>query len=92
MRVAPLAIHNRYLELYEARCAASREWVSARGYERRKWRKKCEALDAELEAINASRETWPESRAEMSYGVPAPCGTRISHYMSKIDGAWVRHE
>jgi hypothetical protein len=91
MRCAPLAVHNRSLELYEARQVASVARAKARGRNIKAARAKCAAIQAEIDAINASAHTWPESRATMSYGVAAPCGKRVSHYMSLIDGVWVRH-
>ena len=92
MRVAPLAVHNHFLALDEARDAARQALSSAKGRARKTRRARLDAIQAEIDALLATADTWPESAADMSYGVPAACGKRVSHYVSLIDGAWVRHD
>lgn len=92
MRSAPVAVHNRTLELAELIHAATGKLRCARGRARKGCKEQLEALEAEKAAIYAASDTWPEIDATMSYGVAAPCGRRVSHYMSFINGAWVRHE
>jgi hypothetical protein len=88
MRCAPLSVHNRLLELNELAEAIT----GTRGRLRKAARARLESLQAEKAALLASADTWPDNEADISVGVPTPCGRRVSHYMSLIGGVWVRHE
>jgi hypothetical protein len=91
-RVAPLATHNAMLALIEDRDAISAQMRAAKGARRRALAIRLERVQGQIDEIHAGAGDWPECNAEMSYGVPTPCGTRVSHYMSKIGGEWVRSD